>query len=50
VKCFVALVNVAASVVTFPSPMAVGLGGALEIPSIIGRTSSPDGAEVGGDY
>ena len=50
VKCFVATVNVAASVVTFPSPRAVGLGGALEIPSIIGKTSSPCGAKVGSDY
>jgi hypothetical protein len=37
VKCFVASVNVVASVVTFPSQMAVGLGGALEYPSTLGK-------------
>jgi hypothetical protein len=37
VKCFVAWVNVAANVVTFPSPMAVGLRDALECLSGLGK-------------
>jgi hypothetical protein len=47
---FCGIAKLANSVVTFPSPMAVGLGGALELRSTKVNTSPPCGAEVGHDH